>query len=68
MATMKGRQILTNIYLAPEVYGALKKLSADTGAPMQFYLRKAVDRVLAQHGVKVAKPKVGKGVQVKRSK
>jgi predicted DNA-binding protein len=56
MATMKGRQIITNVYLNPEVYEALKKLSADTGAPMAFYLRKAVDKVLAEHGVKVRKP------------
>ncbi len=57
MATMKGKQIITNVYLDPEVFDALKKLSADTGAPMAFYLRKAVDRVLAEHGVKVGKPK-----------
>jgi ribbon-helix-helix protein len=55
MATVKGRQVLTNIYLEPEVYAALKKLSVDTGAPMAFYLRKAVERVLAEHGVKVVK-------------
>ena len=58
MATMKGKQVITNIYLDPSVYAALKKLSADTGASMSFYLRKAVDQVLADHGVKVIKPKM----------
>jgi predicted DNA-binding protein len=63
MATVKGNQVLTNIYLEPTVYAALKKLSADTGAPMAFYLRKAVDKVLAEHGVKVGKPKSEKRVK-----
>jgi predicted DNA-binding protein len=57
MATVKGNQILTNIYLEPQVYAALKKLSTDTGASMAFYLRKAVEKVLAEHGVKVRKSK-----------
>jgi predicted DNA-binding protein len=57
MATVKGRQVLTNIYLEPEVYSALKKLSTETGAPMAFYLRKAVDKVLAEHGIKVRRRK-----------
>jgi hypothetical protein len=41
----------------PNVYAALKKLSADTGAPMAFYLRKAVEKVLAEHGVRVGRAK-----------
>lgn len=53
MATVKGTQVLTNIYLDPEVHAALKKLSSETGAPMSFYLRKAVEKVLAEHGVKL---------------
>jgi predicted DNA-binding protein len=57
MATVKGRQILTNIYLEPAVYAALKQLSVDTGASMAFYLRKAVDKVLAEHGVRVKRAK-----------
>jgi predicted DNA-binding protein len=61
MATVKGNQVLTNIYLEPAVYAALKQLSADTGAPMAFYLRKAVDKVLAEHGIKVTKPKAKRG-------
>jgi predicted DNA-binding protein len=54
MAT-KGKQIITNVYLEPEVYAALKKLSESTGAPMAFYLRLGVKKVLAEHGVKVGK-------------
>ena len=61
MATMKGKQVITNIYLEPGAYAALKQLSAKTGASMSFYLRKAVDKVLAEHGVKVAKPKAKRG-------
>jgi predicted DNA-binding protein len=57
MATMKGKQIITNVYLEPEVYEALKKLSSDTGAPMAFYLRKGVEKVFEEHGIKVGKPK-----------
>jgi predicted DNA-binding protein len=57
MATMKGKQIITNVYLEPEVYEALKKLSSDTGAPMAFYLRRAVDKLLEENGVKVSKAK-----------
>jgi predicted DNA-binding protein len=57
MATMKGRQVITNVYLAPEVHAALKKLSGRTGIPMSFYLRQAVDRVLAENGVRVKRAK-----------
>jgi predicted DNA-binding protein len=53
MVTMKGRQVISNIYLDPEVHAALKKLSADTGVPMAFYLRKAAEKVLTEHGIKV---------------
>jgi predicted DNA-binding protein len=55
MATLKGRQIITNVYLEPEVYASLKKLSEATGAPMAHYLRRGVEKVLAEHGVKVTK-------------
>lgn len=55
MATLKGKQIITNVYLDPEVYAALKKLSESTGAPMAHYLRVGVEKVLAENGVKVVK-------------
>jgi hypothetical protein len=49
MAT-KGKQVITNVYLDPDVFSALKKLSEETGAPMAHYLRKGVDNILAEHG------------------
>jgi predicted DNA-binding protein len=55
MATLKGKQIITNVYLDPEVYAALKKLSESTGAPMAHYLRIGVEKVLSENGVKVVK-------------
>lgn len=55
MGTLKGRQIITNVYLEPEVYAARKKLT--TGAPMAHYLRMGVQGVLAEHGVKVPRRK-----------
>jgi predicted DNA-binding protein len=50
MATIKGKQIITNVYLEPEVYTALKKLSEATGAPMAYYIRRGVDKVLTEVG------------------
>jgi predicted DNA-binding protein len=55
MPTLKGKQIITNVYLEPQVYTSLKKLSESTGAPMAHYLRLGVEKVLAEHGIKVAK-------------
>jgi len=52
MAT-KGKQVITNVYLDPEVYTALKKLSESTGAPMAHYLREGARKVLEAHGVRV---------------
>jgi predicted DNA-binding protein len=49
MAT-KGKQIITNVYLEPDVYAALKELSEATGAPMAHYIRKGIDKVLAEAG------------------
>jgi predicted DNA-binding protein len=50
MATLKGKQIITNVYLEPDVYEALKELSERTGAPMAHYIRKGVEKVLAENG------------------
>ena len=50
MATTKGKQIITNVYLDPEVYAALKELSDNTGAPMAHYIRQGVETVLAKNG------------------
>jgi predicted DNA-binding protein len=57
---MKRKQVITNVYLPPEVYDALKRLSERTGAPMAHYLRQGVEHVLAEHGIKVQRPKGGK--------
>jgi len=57
MATMKGKRVITNAYLDPQVYEALKTLSDNTGAPIAFYIRKGIDMVLAENGIKIAKPK-----------
>jgi hypothetical protein len=35
----------------------MKKLSTDTGASMAFYLRRAVEKVLAEHGIRIPKAK-----------
>ncbi len=57
MATLKGKQIITNVYLDPDVYTALKKLSESTGAPMAHYLRVGVQKVLIAHGIKISRRK-----------
>lgn len=57
MPTMKGKQVITNVYLDPEVYAALKKLAAATDIPMAHYLRKGVALVLKEAGVKLSKTK-----------
>jgi predicted DNA-binding protein len=57
MGTVKGRQIITNVYLEPDVYAALKRLSESTGAPMAHYLRLGVQKILAEHGVRIARRK-----------
>jgi predicted DNA-binding protein len=60
MATLKGKQIITNVYLDPEVHTALKKLSDSTGAPMAHYFRLGIDKVLAEHGIRIPKRKTQK--------
>ena len=50
MAT-KGNQIITNVYLDPDQYQALKELSDASGAPMAHFIRKGVNKVLAEHGL-----------------
>jgi len=58
MATLKGKQIITNVYLDPDVYTALKKLSESLrGAPMAHYLRVGVQKVLTAHGIKISRRK-----------
>ena len=48
MATMKGKRILTSLYLDPSVTEEWRQLSAGTRLPQAVYLREAVDLLLAQ--------------------
>lgn len=45
----KGNQVITQVYLPEEVYAALRDLSLSTGAPMAHYIRKGIERELAEH-------------------
>lgn len=49
MATMKGKRIMTSLYIEPEVHAALKRLSEATRVPIAVYLREAVADVLAKY-------------------
>jgi predicted DNA-binding protein len=51
MATMKGKRILTSLYIEPEVHRALKRLSEETRVPIAVYLREAVSDLLAKYKV-----------------
>lgn len=53
MAVMKGKRILTSLYIEPEVHAALKGLSEQTRVPIAVYLREAVSDLLAKYGTKV---------------
>lgn len=55
MATMKGKRVLTSLYLDPPVHEALKRLSADTRVPIAVYLREAIDDLLKKYRVKKAR-------------
>jgi predicted DNA-binding protein len=52
MATMKGKRILTSLYIEPEVHAALKALSQETRVPIAVYLREAVTDLLAKYNVR----------------
>jgi len=56
--TMKGKRILTSIYLDPPVYEAIKKLSKETRVPQSVYLREALDDLLKKYKVKVPKRRI----------
>lgn len=49
MATLKGKRVLTSLYLDPPVAEELKRLSAATRVPQSVYLREAVDALLAHY-------------------
>lgn len=46
----RGKLIQTVAYLTPRQKAGLEKLSAETGASQQWYLRQGVDLVLAKYG------------------
>lgn len=50
MAATKGNQIVTSVYLDRNQYEKLQELSNTTGAPMAHWIRRGVNKVLAEHG------------------
>jgi predicted DNA-binding protein len=53
MVTMKGKRVLTSLYLDPPVHKALKELSRATRVPTAVYLREAIADLLTKYRVKV---------------
>lgn len=49
MATMKGKRVLTSLYIEPDVHRALKRLSEVTRVPIAVYLREAVSDLLRKY-------------------
>jgi hypothetical protein len=54
MPTMKGRRVLTSLYLDPPVHKALKQLSETSRVPVAVYLREAIADLLSKYGVKAS--------------
>ena len=52
MPTMKGRRVLSSLYLDPPVHKALKQLSETSRIPVAVYLREAIADLLSKYGVK----------------
>ena len=57
---MKGKRVLTSLYLDPPAYEELKKLSAETRVPAAVYLREAIEDLLAKYDRKAPKALKGK--------
>ena len=55
MTTMKGKRVLTSLYLDPPVHVALKGLSETTRVPVAVYLREAIADLLVKYDVKSPK-------------
>lgn len=49
MPMMKGKRVLTSLYLNPPMHVALKQLSETTRVPIAVYLREAVSDLLAKY-------------------
>jgi len=58
---MKGKRIITSLYIEPEVHAALKRLSAETRVPIAVYLREGVTDLLNKYNVRVTPPKKRSG-------
>ena len=63
MATMKGKRVLTSLYLDPDMAARLRELSAVTRVPQAVYLREAVELLLA-HYKQTSDLIAGKGTHV----
>lgn len=57
MAQKYGNKMGVSAYISPEIYDALKGLTASTRVPMSVYLAEAIDDLLAKYKVKVPKAK-----------
>lgn len=54
------KRVFTGVYFDRPQHDALRQLSKDTRIPLAEYLREAVNDLLQKHGVKVAKPRIGR--------
>lgn len=57
MATMKGKRVLTSMYLDPPVAQALRALSERTRIPQAVYLREALDDLLKKYEARPTRTK-----------
>jgi len=60
MPYMKGRRVVTTIYLRPEVLAALQGFSRRRDVSVAHFLREAVDDLMAKYRVTVRRPRAGK--------
>jgi predicted DNA-binding protein len=49
MPEMRGKRVMTNLYVDPPVLQDLKVLSAETRIPVAAYLREAIDDLLKKY-------------------
>jgi hypothetical protein len=57
MPTMKGKRVLTSLYLDPPAHKSLKQLSESTRVPVAVYLREAVSDLLKKYRVQTPRRK-----------
>lgn len=68
MASVKGKRVMTSVYLDPIKLDALKRLSDATGRPMAEHVREGVDLALEKYGVDVPLPKIARAKKVGRKR